>query len=337
MQHPSPIRTPAAGILRRIAGMVAACALLQAGGVAHAETAYPGRAVRVVVPSTPGVVPDALTRLIAQKLAEIWGVPVVVENRPGASGLVAAAFVAKSEPDGYTILFGDSSLWAINPHVYSKLPYDPLNDFAPVIGAAHLPMYLTVNASSPMRTVRDLIGYAKKNPGKLAYSTPGAGSSGNLAGEMFSSMAGVQLLHVPYKGSEGIKGLLANDVQLAIYGQVAVVPQVKAGNLRILAGTMAERSPTLPDVPTVAESGVPGYDISSTFGAMVPAATPPALVARINADIVKALADPDVIAKFNGYGTPPIAKMTPAQFGTIMRGEYEKFGKLVRETGMKLE
>ncbi|WP_160142189.1 Bug family tripartite tricarboxylate transporter substrate binding protein [Pigmentiphaga humi] len=312
-------------------------ALLLGGGAVQAQSDYPTRAVRVVVPTTPGVVPDALTRLITQRLAEIWSVPVVVENRPGASGVVAASFVAKSEPDGYTILFGDSTLWGINPHVYGKLSYDPLKDFAPVIGAAHLPMYLTVNASSPLRTVQDLIDYAKKHPGKIAYATPGAGSSGNMAGELFRSMAGVELLHVPYKGSEGVKALIGNDVQLAIYGQVAIVPQVKAGNLRILAGTMAERSSTLPDVPTVAESGLPGYDISSTFGAMVPASTPREVIAKINAGIVKALADPEISAKFKNFGTPPIPDATPERFGATMRSEYAKFGKLARDTGMKLQ
>jgi tripartite-type tricarboxylate transporter receptor subunit TctC len=305
-------------------------------GIVHAAP-YPSKPVRMVVPSTPGVVPDIFARAVAEKLSAKWGVPVVVENRPGAAQVVGTTFVAKSDPDGYTILFGDSGLWAINPHVYSKLPYDPLKDLAPVIQVAYLPVYLTVNSSFPAKTLAELIAYAKEHPGKIAYATPGNGSSGHLAAAMLSYMAGINMLHVPYKGSEGIAALLSDNVQLAFYGLVAIGPQVEAGKFRILATTTPERSKVLPNVPTVAEAGVPGYDMSPSLGVLVAKGTPPDIIAKLNADIAAVIAEPDMAARFVSYGTSPVPNSTPERFGEAMHVESDKFGKLVKQTGTRVD
>jgi len=317
----------------RVLGFVLAAALTSP---AHADFPDKTKTIRVVVPYTPGGFNDTLGRIMAQKLTDDWGVTAVVENRPGGGTLIGTDTVAKAPADGYTLLVV-AFPFAVNPTLYAKLPYDTLKDFAPLILAGQAANLLVVNNDMPVKTVKELIDTTKTKPGAISYGSTGSGSSNHLSMELFRLMTATQMIHVPYKGSAPmVTDLLGGHVQVAFDNVPNVVTQVKAGKLRALAITSLARDPSLPDIPTVAEAGVPGYEVGVWFGMVAPAATPPDVVARLNAQLNKILAMPDVKQKFSDQGVNP-AGGTPERFGEHLRAQIEKWGKVVKESGAKVE
>jgi tripartite-type tricarboxylate transporter receptor subunit TctC len=295
--------------------------------------AYPAKPVRFVTGTAAGGLPDVVARLVAQKMSENWGT-VIVENRPGAGYKIAAEVVANAPPDGYTLLFGDSAVWAFNPHLFSKLPYEPLK-FAPVIQLARLPLFIAVPSSSPATNLAQLIAHAKQNPGKVTYGSSGIGSYHHIATEMFRSMAGIDIVHVPYKGAaQAGAALIANEIQMAFVSFAVVGQGVKSGQARVLAISTAERAPTLSHIPTVAEAGVPGYDGSATLGIVAPPGTPRDVIARLHAGIVATV--PDVSPRVAAFGIT-VATSSPEQFGAAMRAEYDKFGPVIKRAGVSID
>ena len=302
---------------------------------ATAQT-YPAKPVRIIVGGSPGGSPDVFARLIAQKLTESWGA-VVVENRIGANGNLAAGMVAKSAPDGYTAYVCDSAIWAINPHLYAKVPYNPLGDFAGVSTIAALPMFLTVHPSVPARTYAEFVGWAKQNPGKLSYASAGNGSIHHITTELFKSLAGIDMVHVPYKGmGPGGQALVAGEVQVLFTSYTAIAQFAKADKARMLAISAGRRAPVLPDIPTIAELGLPGFDMASLLGALVPAGTPRDIIARLHDGVVAAVASPEVNAKMIGFGVN-VGTSTPEEFDAQMRVEHEKYARLVKLSGAQLD
>jgi tripartite-type tricarboxylate transporter receptor subunit TctC len=293
---------------------------------------YPSKPVRIIVPFPAGGAGDVLARVLAQKMNESWNQPVVVDNRPGAGTIIASEVVAKAAPDGYTIL----SCWesvAINVTLYSKLPYDQLRDFAPVSLTASLPLLLMANNSVPANSVKELIALAKAKPRQINFASFGTGSSSHLAAELFKTMAGVDMNHVPYKGAPpAITDLVAGQVQIFFSGLPPGLPFVKSGKAKGLAVTSAQRTPLLPDVPTVAESGLTGYEAISWSGVLVPAATPRDVIARLNAELTRILQLPDVKERLANLGFEPLTS-TPEQFAAFLRTEISKWGKVVKDSG----
>ena len=311
--------------------------LLMAVPALACAQAYPSKPVRVIVGTSPGGSPDVFARLVTTKMAEAWGATFVVENKVGANGNIAAEMVARSAPDGYTLYFCDSAIWAINPHIYAKVPYNPLGDFAGVSTVATLPTFLTVHPSVPAHNYAEFIAYAKANPGKLSYASAGIGSIHHLTTELFKSMTGVQMVHVPYKGmGQGSGALVAGDVQVAFTSYTAIAAFAKAGKVRMLANADGRRTPALPDMPTLNELGLTGFDMASLLGALVPAGTPHEIIARLNAGIVAAINAPDVHDKMVGFGVG-VRTSTPEEFDAAMRAEYEKYARLVKLSGAKLD
>lgn len=299
---------------------------------------YPSRPIRVVVPYPPGGPLDIMARAIGQKLTEAWSQPVVVDNRAGAGGNIGAELVAKSPADGYTLLMGAVATHAINPTLYGKLAYDPVKDFEPVALVAQVPNILVVNPSVPARSVKELIEVARARPGYLNFGSGSTGSTGHLAGELFNAMAGVQMVHIPYKGgAPAMADLLAGQVQLMFDNLANALPNVKAGRLRALAVTTLARSPAMPDLPTIAESGLPGFDLTTWFGLMVPAGTPPEIVIKLNAGIVRALNAKDMRERLEKMGAEPPADNTPEHFAAFIRAEAAKYAKVVKESGARVE
>jgi tripartite-type tricarboxylate transporter receptor subunit TctC len=306
------------------------------GTAAWAADPYPSKPVRIIVGTSPGGSPDTFARFIAAKMSESWG-SVVVENRIGAGGNLAAEMVAKAPADGYTAYVCDSSVWAINPYLYSKLLYNPLGDFAGVTTIARLPTFLTVHTSLPVHSYAEFMAYAKKYPGRLSYASAGNGSIHHITTELFKSLTGVDMVHVPYKGmGPGSQALIAGDVQVAFTSYTAIAPFAKAGKLRILANADGKRTPALPDVPTVAELGVTGFDMASQLGALVPAATPRDIVAKLHAGIVAAVNAPDVNARMAGFGVG-VGTSTPEEFDALMRAEHARYAKIVPLSGAKMD
>ena len=304
--------------------------------LATAQGGYPSKPVRIIVGTSPGGSPDVFARIIAQKMSESWGT-FVVENRIGANGNIAAEMVAKSAPDGYTAYFCDSAIWAINPALYTKVPYNPLGDFAGITTVATLPVFLTVHPSVPANNYAEFIAYAKNNPGKLSYASAGNGSIHHITTELFKSLTGIQMVHVPYKGmGQGSQALISGDVQVAFTSYTAVAAFAKAGKVRILASADGRRTPALPDVPTIAELGLPGFDMASMLGALVPAGTPREIINRLNSGIIAAINSPEVNARIAGFGVG-ITTSTPEQFDALMRAEHEKYARLVKLSGAKLD
>jgi len=302
-----------------------------------AAQAYPAKPVRVIVGTSPGGSPDVFARLVTAKMAEAWGATFVVENKVGANGNIAAEMVARSAPDGYTLYFCDSAIWAINPHVYAKVPYNPLGDFAGVSTVATLPTFLTVHPSVPATNYSEFIAYAKANPGKLSYASAGIGSIHHITTELFKSMTGINMVHVPYKGmGQGSGALVAGDVQVAFTSYTAIASFAKAGKVRMLANADGRRTPALPDMPTLNELGLTGFDMASLLGALAPAGTPREIIAKLNAGIVAAINAPEIRDKMVGFGVG-VRTSTPEEFDAAMRAEYEKYAKLVRLSGAKLD
>jgi tripartite-type tricarboxylate transporter receptor subunit TctC len=328
-------------MLKRLSGLtlpfflVLALMLVCAGASAQS---YPSRPIRLVVPYPPGGPLDIMARAIGQKLTEAWSQPVVVDNRAGAGGNIGADLVAKSPADGYTLLMGAVATHAINPTLYGKIPYDPVKDFAPVALVAQVPNILVVNPSVPAKSVRELIELARARPGYLNFGSGSTGSTGHLAGELFKTMAGVEMVHIPYKGgAPAMADLLAGQVQLMFDNLANALPNVRAGRLRALAVTTLARSPAMPDLPTIAESGLPGFDLTTWFGLMVPAGTPPEIVVKLNAEIVRALNAKDMRERLEKMGAEPPANNTPEHFAAFIRAEAAKYAKVVKDSGAKVE
>lgn len=299
---------------------------------AQAQT-FPTKAITIIVPFSAGGTTDILARVLGQFISKDLGQPVIIDNRAGAGGNIGTQLVARAAPDGYTILMGTVGTHAINQSLYPKLAFDPIKDFAPLTRVALVPNLLVANPAQPFKTVKELTAYAKANPGKVTFGSSGSGTSIHLSGELFKQMAGVDIQHVAYKGSApAVNDLLGNHIAIMFDNMPSAISHVKAGKLRPLAVTTAQRSPALPDVPTIAEAGVPGYEATSWFGLLAPAKTPAPVVARLNASILKALADPDVKKKLLEQGAEPAGE-TPAQFAAFIASETVKWGKIVKQSG----
>lgn len=316
--------------------VVGACAVACIAHVTGAwAQAYPARPIRWVAPFPPGGTTDIVARIVAEKLTESLGQQVSLDNRPGAGGNIAAEIVAKAPPDGYTVLTGFPGL-AINPSLYAKLNYDPLKDLAPVSLISSAPLLLVVHPALPARTVKELIAIAKRRPGELSFPSAGNGSSSHLGGELFKSVAGIDILHVPYKGSmQGMVDLISGRMQLMINPLPEMIPFVESGKLRGLAVAGLKRSPVMPDLPTIAET-LPGFEVTTWNGLMAPAATPKEIVARLNAEVVKLLKAPATMKRMNELGLDTIAS-TPEQFAEHLRRETDKWAKVVKASGARIE
>jgi len=301
-----------------------------------AAESYPVRPVRVVVGLAPGGATDIQTRLFAQKLSESFNRPFVVENRTGAGGTVAYAQVAKSPPDGYTLL-GVAGGYTITPAVYSKLPYDPVKDLAPISLLAQAPFLLLTHPSLPVTTVKDLLALARAKPGVLDCASAGHGTSTHMAFELLRTLAGVKITHVPYKGTgQALVDAMAGQVHMLFGNVLSTLTHVRAGRLRMLGVTTAKRSTVLPELPTIAESGVPGYENSTWHGWLAPAGTPPAILNRLNAELVKSTRAPDVVERLAPDGGEPVGS-TAEQFARYIAADMARWSKLVKETGIRFE
>jgi len=299
--------------------------------------AYPSHTIRLVVPFPAGGTTDILARDVAKKLTDTMGQSVVVDNRPGAGGNIGADLVAKSAPDGYTLLMGTVGTHAINPSLYAKMPYDHIKDFVPVVLVAGVPNVLVVNPSVPINSVADLIKLAKAKPGSINFASSGSGTSIHLSGELFKTMAGVDMTHVPYKGSSpALTDLMGGQVQIMFDNLPSSLALIKAGKLRAVAVTSLKRAPALPDVPTIAESGLPGFEASSWFGVLAPAGTPAPIVAKLNAEVNKWLQSPEGKEQLLAQGAE-VAGGSPEQFAAHIRAESDKWAKVVKASGAKVD
>ena len=326
---------------RRFAlGSIASAVVLGAGllgGTSALAQAYPTKPVTIIVPFAAGGTTDILARIIGQALTAELGQSVVVDNRAGAGGNIGGQAAAKAAPDGHTLFMGTVGTHAINASLYKKMPFDPVKDFAPLSRVANVPNLLVANPNQPFKSVKDLIAYAKANPGKVNFGSSGNGSSIHLSGELFKSLAKVDMQHVPYKGSApAVTDLLGNQIGIMFDNMPSAIQHVRSGKLAPLAVTTAKRSPELPNVPTIAEAGVPGYEATSWFGMFAPAGTPAPVLAKLNAAIVKVLAQPDVKKKINEQGAEVYSE-TPEQFAAFIQAESVKWGKVVKESGASLD
>ena len=308
--------------------------LLAAGAGAQG---FPERSVRFVVPYTPGGFNDTLARVSSDKLAKVWNQPVVVENKPGGNTTVGNQLVAKSPPDGYNILITPLPFSAL-PGLYgAKLPYDALKDFQPLVWAGSTMNALVVRNELPVSSVAEFIEYAKKNPGKMNFGSTGSGSSNHLSMELFMKMTGTKLAHIPYKGSApAVTALLGGEIDALFDNVPNVVQHIKAGKMKVIGVSGTQRSALLPEVPTVAESGVPGYEVNVWFGMQVPAGTPKPVVEKLNRDVVTLLKEPDVVKRFRDQGVEVVAS-TPEQFSTLVKSEVAKWTQLIREANIRIE
>ncbi len=328
-------RSPRRGLAALAAASLAALALT---GTATAEDAasYPARPIQVIVPFPAGVGVDVVIRIIGQRIVGELGQPFVIDNRVGAGGNIGHDLAARAARDGYTLL-GTASNFVANPKLSSKVTYDPIRDFTPVAGLIRTPSVLVVPADSPIRSIAELIAYAKANPGKVTYASGGSGSMSHFGAELFKTSAGLDILHIPYKGSpEIMTSLMSRQTDLSFPVLVSVLPQLKAGTLRALAITGTRRSPQLPDVPTMYEVLKPGFDIESENGIVAPAGVPPAIVAKLNAAIVKIMRDPAVAGPLEANGFEVVAS-SPAEFGARLRADVAKFDDIVKRSGAKVD
>ena len=297
---------------------------------------YPSRLIKIIVPFPPGGNPDLAARLVANRMSIDFNQTVIIENKPGANGGIGASVVAKADPDGYTLLVANLGILGVNPVVREHLPYDTSKDFVPVSRLAISPLLLIVNSSLEIKTVQDLIAAAKKDPGKLTFATAGVGSAAHMAAALFDQMAGVQMLHVPYKGaSEAAPATAAGNVSVTFGGQGAAWPLVAAGTVKALGLTGSKRSPTHPDVPTVAEAGVSGYEIADWVGMLAPAGTPQLIVEKLNAEVQKALTDPDTQKKFELQGLEP-AGTSAKDFAAFIDAEQKKWDEVAKRDNIRV-
>lgn len=322
-------------IVRRVALVLAGYAFLIASGEAGSQ-GYPNRSMRLIVPNAAGGPADGVARLIAQRLAERIGQQVVVDNRPGAGGVIGTEFVAKAPPDGYTLMW-ISINHAINPSVYTKLPYDALKDFAPITHATSGPLLLAVHPSVPANDLKSLLNLARARPGELTGASAGSGSIAHLTLELLNFMAGTKIVHIPYKGAgQALTDLLGGHVSMYFGNVLGLLPHVRSGKLKGLAVSTHSRSAAAPNIPTAAEAGVPGYEASSWFGVMAPAGTPKEIISRLNAEFVGQLRTPDMHEKLAANGTEIVAS-TPEQFSSYIASEIAKWGKVVKAAGVKAD
>ena len=300
-----------------------------------AQDAYPSKPVRIVVPYPAGGVADLLPRTVGAKLSEKWKQPVVIENKPGASGNIGMAEGARAEADGYTMVLAPTGNLTVNQFLFTNLPFDVQKDFTPVTLLATSPNVLVVHPSVPAKTFKELIAYAKANPGKLNFSSPGSGSGAHLAGELLNVEAGIKAVHVPYKGmAPAVSDLVGGQVQMMFAGISTALPHIRAGKLVPIAIASPRRSAQLPDVPTVAESGIPGFDVTSWYGIVVRSGTPPAVVKKLHADMAEALGAPDVKEKLAALGLDPSGN-TPEEFQRLIAAESRKWSDIVRKADIK--
>ncbi|KRC25522.1 tripartite tricarboxylate transporter substrate binding protein [Acidovorax sp. Root219] len=330
IRFPSTRRTLLAALATAAVG-----AAIPAGALAQA--AYPSKPVTIVVPFAAGGTTDILARIIGQALTSELGQPVVVDNRAGAGGNIGGALAAKAPADGYTLFMGTVGTHAINASLYKKMPFDPVKDFAPLTRVANVPNLLVANPAQPYKSVKELIAYAKANPGKVNFGSSGNGSSIHLSGELFKSLAKVDMVHVPYKGSApAVTDLLGNQIGIMFDNMPSAIQHVRSGKLVPIAVTTAKRSPELPNVPTIAEAGVPGYEATSWFGMFAPAGTPAPVLAKLNTALVKVLNQAEVKKKINEQGAETTSEM-PEQFAAFIKAESVKWGKVVQESGASLD
>ena len=306
-------------------------------GVAWPQSGYPNRPVKVIVAFPPGQATDQAARAIAQKLSENLGQQFFVENRPGAASIIGSEAAAKSPNDGYTLFMGSSGSLAVNPGMYSKLPYDPVKDFTPISLALKLPFFIVVNPALPATTVKELVAYLKANPDKVNFGSAGNGASNHLSAELFKTVTGVSMVHVPYKGSPpAVTDLLSRQIGLMFETGPLIMPHVKSGRLRVLAVGSAQRSLAAPDLVTVAESGYPGFETVGWAGLLAPAGTPKEIVAKLNAEVVRILSRPEVTGRFVSLGAELLSSSAD-DFGAYIKSETVKWGKVIRDSGAKAD
>ena len=322
--------------MKRLLALACTFVLGAFAAIVHAQD-FPKQAPKILVPFPPGGAADTFARLAGQKLGEAWGKAPVIENRPGAGGIIATEAAAKSPPDGYTYLVVTVG-HAVNPSLYPRLPFDTLGDLAGVAMIASVPNVLVVHPSVPARSVKELIALAKAKPGSLRYASSGNATTSHMAATLLQSLAGIEMLHVPYKGAApAIQDLVAGRVEVMLDPAVSSSAFVKQGKLHALAVTTAKRTPLLPDLPTLAEAGVPGYEFNAWFILLTPAKTPPAIIAKVNQDLAKVSAMPDYLEKLANLGAEPAPAMTPAQVKDFVAKEIQRWAKVVKEANIKVE
>lgn len=302
---------------------------------AFSQETYPGKPVRFIIPFAPGGYTDILARTLGQKMADSWGQPFIMDNRPGGTGNAATGMAARAPADGYTILMVPSS-FAINPGLFKEVPYDAVRDFAPISLVASSPYILVIHPSLPVQTVKELIEYARSNQGKLNYSSSGSGTATHVAAELFKSMAAVRITHVPYKGTGAqVIDLLAGQIQMA-FGSIGVLPHVTAGKLKALGISSAKRSAAFPGLPTVAEAGLPGFDVSTWYGVIAPAGTPKSVMARLNSELVRITRLPDVMDGMARNGADPVGS-SPDAFAAFIKTELTRWAKVIKGSGASVD
>jgi tripartite-type tricarboxylate transporter receptor subunit TctC len=309
--------------------------VIACSAAAHAQS-YPTKPIRIIVPQSPGASTDLTARMIGAKLSATFGQPVIVDNRPGAGSIIGTDLVAKAAPDGYTLLVVASSI-TLNPTLHKNLPFDPIRDLAPITQISAFPNLLTVHPSLPVKTVKDLIALAKAKPGSINYGSSGTATGTHLSAELFKYMTGIDMVHVPYKGGgPAVQALLGGQVQLNFATIVSVLPHLKTGKLRGIAVTTAKRSPAAPEIPTIAESGVPGYDHTPWNGFLAPAKTPRAVIGKLNEETARILQTPEVHNVFVSEGAEPVGNK-PEEFAAIIKSETAKWAKVIRAAGIKAD
>ncbi len=332
----APLRV-SCGILLHMQKMLLSCAIALFMPSVSAAQSYPSKAIRFVVPFPPGGPLDISARAIGQKLTEVWMQPVIIDNRPGAGGNIGADNVAKSAPDGYSILMGATSTHAINPNLYAKMPYDALRDFAPITLVTTVPNVLVVHPSVPAKNVRELIALAKARPRQLNFASGSTGSTGHLAGELFKTMAGVDMVHVPYKGAApAVTDLIAGHVSLMFDNLASALPQIKSGRTRALAVTTLARSANVPEIPTIDESGLKGFDLTTWFGVFAPAGVPPTTLGALHREITRALDSADLRSRLAAIGALPTPN-TPEAFAAFIRVEHAKYARVIKASGARAD
>jgi tripartite-type tricarboxylate transporter receptor subunit TctC len=326
-------------LVRALLAGVAACTAVPQAASAQAQArllSWPQKAVRIIVPQSPGGSTDAMARLLAARLGEALGQAVLIDNRPGAGSLVGTELAVRASPDGYTTLVVSSSI-TINPNMHAKLSFDPQRDLAPITQLSAFPNVLVANIAVPVKNIQDLLALAKARPGQVAYSSAGSGTGTHLSAELFKNLTGADLLHVPYKGGgPSVNALLAGEAQVSFATLPSVLPQVRAGKLRALGVTTTRRSFALPDVPTIVEGGVAGYEHVQWTGFLAPAATPAAIINRLNAEAVRAVHSPELKPALASEGAEPVGN-TPQQFAAIIRSETQRIAQVVRKAGIKAD
>ena len=326
------------GLSRTVAlgGLVAVMLCAQATSVAQTAGSFPNQPVRMVVPYPPGGPTDITARVVAAEMSKTIGQNIVIDNRPGASGMIGSEMVTKATPDGYTLL-ANASIHVINPSVYPDMRFDAIKDFTPITQLAQVPLVLVVPANSPIKSVKDLVEYAKANPGKVNFGSAGSASAQHLAGESFKIAAGIQMQHIPYKGSApALTDLAGGQLQLMFDSMPSATPMINSGKLRAIAVTTTTRAKARPDLPTIAESGFPGFDISTWYAYWAPKGTPADVVEKLAASAAQALKNPEVIAKYEAMGAEPVGS-TPAQFAAYVESEAKKWSEIVKKSGEKLD